>query len=122
MITIEKLKEYGADVEKGLSRCANNEALYLRLVKICVNEVTSCALGETLKEGDLDRAFEIAHKLKGGASNLALDPISVPICELTELLRNKTSGNYDKLYSEIIKQAKFLSDLISDAESKEKTA
>ena len=31
MLTVEKLKDYGADVEKGLARCANNEALYLRL-------------------------------------------------------------------------------------------
>ena len=32
MLTVEKLKEYGADTNDGLSRCMSNEALYLRLV------------------------------------------------------------------------------------------
>ncbi|MBO7519532.1 MAG: Hpt domain-containing protein [Clostridia bacterium] len=104
MLTVEKLKEYGADVETGLSRCANNEALYLRLVKICIEELSSSALGEALEAGDLERAFDIAHKLKGGVTNLALEPVSVPVCEITELLRNKTPGDYGKLYGEITKE------------------
>ena len=112
MLTIEKLKEYGADVEKGLSRCANNEALYLRLVKICAEELKSSALGEALEAKDFEKAFDIAHKLKGGVNNLALDPISVPICELTELLRNKTLGDYDKLYSETMTKTDSLTALI----------
>ena len=112
MLTIEKLKAYGADVEKGLSRCANNEALYLRLVGLCVGELSSNALGDALMAGDLEKAFDIAHKLKGGACNLALTPISVPICELTELLRDKTSGDYGSVYSEIVKETEILSSLL----------
>lgn len=108
MITIEKLTEYGADVEKGLSRCANNEALYLRLVKMCAQELKSCELGDALKKNDLEKAFDIAHKLKGGVNNLSLDPISAPICELTELLRNKTTGDYDKLYDKIMSETNSL--------------
>ena len=102
MLTINSLKEYGADTEKGLARCANNEALYLRLVGITAQELSSGALGEALAAGDLDQAFSIAHKWKGGVSNLALTPIADPLCELTELLRNKTPGDYDALYSAII--------------------
>ncbi len=113
MLTIEKLTKYGADVEQGLLRCANNEALYLRLVGLCIKELSSCALGDALKAGDLDKAFEIAHKLKGGASNLALTPISVPICELTDLLRNKTPGDYETLYTEIVKETAALSALLA---------
>ena len=112
MLTIEKLKEYGADTDKGLSRCANNEALYLRLVKICAEELMGDTLGEALEENDLDRAFEAAHKLKGGVNNLSLTPISVPVCELTELLRSKTPGDYEKLYGEIMNEANKLLALI----------
>ena len=79
MLTVEKLKECGADVEKGLSRCANNTALYLRLVKICIQEISADALGAALKDGDLDRAFDVAHKWKGGVNNLALDPIAARV-------------------------------------------
>ena len=32
MITIEKLKAFGADVEDGLQRCMNNQDFYLMLV------------------------------------------------------------------------------------------
>lgn len=113
MLTIEKLKEYGADVEQGLSRCANNEALYLRLVGICVQELSSAALGDALKVGDLDKAFDVAHKLKGGVTNLALTPVAVPICKLTELLRGKTSGDYEALYGEIVKETAALSALLA---------
>lgn len=111
MLTIEKLKVYGADTDEGLSRCANNEALYLRLVKICIDELKLDALGEALRANDPDRAFDAAHKLKGGVNNLALEPVAAPLCELTELLRNKTPGDYDKLYGEIMKQTEKLSAL-----------
>ena len=104
MLTIGKLKEFGADVDTGLSRCANNEELYIRLAGITVQELSSGALGKAIEEGDLDSAFQIAHKLKGGVTNLALMPIAEPLCELTELLRNKTPGNYETLYAEVIRR------------------
>ena len=113
MLTVEKLKEYGADVEKGLSRCANNESLYLRLVKICIQEISADALGAALKEGDLDRAFEVAHKWKGGVNNLALYPIAAPVCELTELLRSKTPGDYEILHGDILKETAVIASLIN---------
>ena len=112
MLTIGKLKEFGADVDTGLMRCANNEMLYLRLVGITVQELSSGALGSALEAYDLDKAFEIAHKLKGGVNNLALDPLSAPVCELTEMLRNKTPGDYGKLLGEITEEANKLAALI----------
>ena len=108
MLTIEKLKEFGADVDTALLRCGNNEALYLRLVKIAADELSNGALGEALEEGDLDKAFGIAHKLKGGVENLSLNPISGPVCELTELLRGKTPGNLEGLYSAIVEKTEEL--------------
>ena len=32
MLTIETLKEFGADVNEGLNRCMNNESFYLMLI------------------------------------------------------------------------------------------
>ena len=112
MLTLENLKSFGADVETALPRCANNEALYLRLIGICVDELKTDALGEALKEGDLDRAFDIAHKLKGAVGNLALVPIFDPLCELTELLRSKTPGDYDKLNIQIVTKTNELAELM----------
>ncbi len=112
MLTIENLKGFGAEVEKALPRCGNNEALYLRLVGMCVDELRTDMLGESLKDGDLDRAFNVAHKLKGAVGNLALVPIFDPICELTELLRNKTPGDYDKLHGRIVLKTNELAELM----------
>lgn len=112
MLTIEMLKEYGADVETGLSRCANNEGLYLRLVQICVQELLSNELEAALQAKELDKAFDIAHKLKGGVTNLALTPIAEPVCALTELLRHKTPGDYEGLYAQMMQQTNALAALI----------
>ena len=38
MLTIDALKEYGANVDEGLGRCMGNEALYLKLVSTIPNE------------------------------------------------------------------------------------
>ena len=88
MLNLKNLEEFGADTKTGLSRCAENEALYLRLVGITVQELSKGELGEALAAGDLEKAYHIAHKLKGGVNNLALTPIAAPLCELTDLLRN----------------------------------
>ena len=63
MLTVEILEEYGADVRAGLSRCMNNENLYLRLVGMAVEEPAIASLGEALQAGDLNKAFEESHKL-----------------------------------------------------------
>ena len=61
MITIEKLKEFGADTEEGLGRCYGNEALYLRLVNMIPAEANFDKLKDSLEQGDLDSAFEAAY-------------------------------------------------------------
>ena len=111
MLNLKNLEEFGADTKTGLSRCAENEALYLRLVGITVQELSKGELGEALAAGDLEKAYHIAHKLKGGVNNLALTPIAAPLCELTDLLRNRLPGNYDALYADILRKTNELAEL-----------
>lgn len=87
MITIEALKEYGADTASGLARCMNNEAFYLRMVSLELGDQNLDRLAAALAEGDARAAFEAAHAIKGVAANLSLTPIYTPVAELTELLR-----------------------------------
>ena len=108
MLTIEDLREYGADVENGLARCAGNEALYLRLTGMVIDELYSSDLAAALGEGDLDKAFAAAHKLKGGVGNVGLTPVFEPVSELTELLRKKTPGDYDALCKKIAEETEKL--------------
>lgn len=94
MLTTETLRSFGANVEEGLGRCMNNEAFYLRMVRLSLADGNYDKLVRAAEENDLDAAFEAAHALKGVLANLALTPLSVPTSELTELLRARTPGDY----------------------------
>ena len=102
MLTIEKLKEFGADTEEGLGRCLNNEAFYLRLVSKALDDAAFDRLSEAVAAGDLDAAFAAAHALKGVLANLALTPIADVTAEMTELLRAKKEADYKSYADRII--------------------
>ena len=90
MLTIDKLREFGADVDEGLARCMNNEDFYLMLVGKAIDDKRLSLLEQQLARKDLDAAFETAHALKGMYANLSLTPLTKPVSEMTELLRSRT--------------------------------
>lgn len=104
MVTIDILKEFGANTEEALARCLDNEEFYLRLVDMGVHDEKYDQLGEQLRAGDLDNAFETCHALKGVLANLALGPIGDVADEMTELLRSRTEADYLSLYSRLIEE------------------
>ena len=101
MLTIDALKNYGANVEEGLSRCINNQALYLRLAGTVVDEKNFDKLHNALAANNLNEAFEAAHALKGVLGNLAITPLYDKVVEITELLRARTEMDYSQLEAEI---------------------
>ena len=111
MITIEKLKAYGANVEEGLQRCMNNEDFYLMLVNksLANNQIPN--LEEAINNNDLQKAFEIAHALKGVYGNLSITPLYDAVVEITELLRNKVVMDYNPLVNKIKNLYQSLADL-----------
>ena len=108
MLTIEKLKEYGANVEEGLQRCMGNEDFYIKMVNMMLADNSIDKLKEAIAENNLDTAFEA---LKGVAANLSLTPISDPAVEITELLRNRTEMDYSELVAKICEQKEKLASL-----------
>lgn len=105
MLTVEKLKAYGADTDKGLARCFNNEAFYLRLVGMGLADANFDRLEAAVAAGDAGAAFEAAHALKGSIGNLSLTPIYDPVSELTERFRNRGEvGDVAALMDELRKQ------------------
>ena len=103
MLTVEKLRAYGAQVDAGLDRCMKNEAFYLRLVQMELNDPNFAALEAALSAGDQKAAFEAAHALKGAVGNLALTPIFEPVNEITELLRSANAADTGNLLPRIQK-------------------
>ena len=104
MLTIDALRQFGADVDEGLHRCMNNEAFYLRMVGMALADPGFAELGNALEKNDLTAAFEASHKLKGALGNLSLTPLFTPTSELCELLRNQTPGDYAGLYGTILQK------------------
>ena len=96
MLTIDSLKELGANTEEGLTRCMNNEAFYLRLVGIALQDANFEKLRTSIEAGNLEEAFESAHALKGMLGNVSLDNLVAPIVEITEELRARdTDADYE---------------------------
>ena len=109
MITIEGLRNNGADVETGLSRCVGKEDLYLKLVNMGLGDAKFEELGTVLQSNDLDQAFKICHALKGVIGNLAITPLYEALSQMTEKLRNKEAADYSAMYSDILAIRKKLS-------------
>ncbi len=100
-MTIEILKEFGADTEEGLARCMNNEEFYLKMVNMGIADERFETMKEVLEAKNLDEAFEMAHAMKGVFGNLALTPIYQPISDMTEFLRVRTDMDYMPLYEQM---------------------
>ncbi len=114
MLTVEQLRNYGANVDDALRRCMNNETFYLMLVNKAMQDNSIDKLKEAIEAGDLGSGFELAHALKGVMGNLALTPLCKPIEEITELLRNKTNVDYSSYIDEIVTQRDKLLKLMSE--------
>ena len=102
MLTIDALKNFGANTEEALGRCFNNEEFYLKLVKTVPAEPNFDQLVLLIENGDLKRAFEHAHALKGVLANLSLTPIYDPANEITERLRGEENIDYKPLLEKMI--------------------
>ncbi len=99
MINIDTLRAFGANVDEGLKRCMGQEVFYLKLVGRALEDNRLPLLKQQIEDKDLAAAFETAHALKGMYANLSLDPLTKPVSEITELLRNRTDTDYSGLVS-----------------------
>lgn len=108
MLTIEKLRAYGANVDEGIKRCIDDKDFYLSLVDTVIPDTRIDDLEAAIKVKNYDKAFEIAHALKGMYGNIALTPIYDPISQMTELLRSRTDTDYSALLQKAKEQKKKL--------------
>ena len=101
MVTTEALKNFGADTDEGITRCAGKEELYLKLVGRIREDAGFSDIKDALEKKDLDRAFESAHKLKGALANLSLGPLLDPVDRITESLRHREDRDYSSDLAEM---------------------
>ena len=111
MITIENLRAYGANVDEGVKRCLDDEEFYLDLVKSTVADDRLSELEQCLAAKDFDKAFEVAHALKGMYGNISITPVYEPISQITELLRDRKDVDYSELLAEAKEQKQKLDEM-----------
>ncbi|MCR4597619.1 MAG: Hpt domain-containing protein [Acetatifactor sp.] len=100
-MTIDDLRNLGANVDEGVARCAGNATFYVMLVPKALEISRFETLDRCVKAKQFKEAFEAAHALKGVLGNLSLTPIYEPICEITELLRTEQDVPYEALLETI---------------------
>ena len=115
MLTLDKLREYGADTAEGLGRCMNNEAFYLRMVNLAIDDGVFARMETAVESGDVKGIFEAAHAMKGMFGNLSLTPLVNPATEMTELARHGSEADYPALWAEICTQRDRLVQLRDEA-------
>ena len=93
MLTIEKLREFGANVDEGMSRC-----------NMALQDGGFERLHQAVESGDKKEGFEAAHALKGMLGNLSLTPLVEPTSEMTELLRAGKDEDYQAWWNKIREQ------------------
>ena len=111
-MTVDNLRDFGANVDDGIKRCVNNETFYLTMVEKALKDKSFDQLNEAIDSRDLDTAFEVAHALKGVLGNLALTPMFETVSEMVELLRSRTDTDYSSYIEKLSAQKKQLEEYL----------
>ena len=114
MLTIQALRDYGANTEEGLARCLNKEDFYLRMVSMLKSDTHASQLLDAVRRDDLTAAFEAAHALKGSLANLALRPALEAVTDILEPLRHREPrGDYEAMALRVCREMDRLQALIA---------
>lgn len=113
--TLELLKAEGCNIDGAIERFVYDENFMLDCIEKVLAEPAFERLGEQLKVGDVDEAFETAHMLKGIIANTGLTPLYSIIIKIVEPLRKSDISNLTDYYKELMKEQKRISELIHRA-------
>lgn len=98
----EIFNAYGADYRATMVRFMGNEKMYLKFLDMLFQDNNLRKLGDALKSGDTNSAFDAAHTLKGVVGNMGLTPLYEAVCVIVEPLRAKEQrDDYEMLYRNI---------------------
>ncbi|MCI8514415.1 MAG: Hpt domain-containing protein [Lachnospiraceae bacterium] len=112
---MQKFKEifeaYGGDYQETMGRFLGNEKMYLKFLKMLFADENLAKMGEAIESGDMTKAFEAGHTIKGVSGNLGLKPLYDAVCDIVEPLRNKQEADYAGLYQKIREEYRRAADL-----------
>lgn len=89
---VDKLKAAGVDYEDGLARFSNNAQIYEKYLRKLVDQNQYTEMKDAIDAGDVEAAFQAAHKLKAFMGNLSITELYHNVAEVTEIFR---AGSFD---------------------------
>ncbi len=108
-----ELKELGVNVDEGLERVLDDEALYETMLGMFIDRVEGNPIKtEDFDEDNLDELIEKVHALKGLTGNLAMTPLFEGYLHALELLRTGKAGEAKKEYERILPTQEAIMDCI----------
>lgn len=117
-MNIEKLKAGGIDYEEGLERFSGNEQLYLKYLRKLLASDTYKEMKDAALKGEIQEAFEAAHKLKAFVGNLSISHFYDKLKALTEDFRAGVKRDYrpdiekmDEEYEKILQTIRGIEDV-----------
>ena len=102
MDLLTELKALGADINDGLTRCMNNEALFERLLKKVPENIEKLEVLSFIETGDYATALSNAHTIKGVTGNLSLTPLFTAYSEIVALFRADKPDEARQMLVEIL--------------------
>lgn len=112
MGVIEELKHYSKDVDVGLQRFLNDEAMYLECIQQFKEDCNFNILGHAIQERDYKKTFEASHNLKGAAGNLGLTPLYMVLSALVTKLREERYENLNIEYDLVMAEQEKLKNIL----------
>lgn len=99
---LSRLRAFGCDVVGAMNRMLNDTDFYYDCLTSFAEDPLFTALGTAIEAGDVRKAFEHAHALKGVAANLGLTPLCSIVNAMVALLRAGTLDGTQALYGELM--------------------
>lgn len=109
---LDELREWGCDIEGAMERFLEDEELYYSCLEILVEDEGLKRLGEELKAGETEEAFDCAHTLKGVIGNMGLTPMFEIMVRIVEPLREGRIENLEPVYEELVEAKDYLKRLL----------
>lgn len=109
-----ELRKWGCDVDGALERVVGDEELYRDCLQSIARDEAFFALGDALRAGDVGRAFDHAHTLKGVLANLGLTPLYDIVVCIVEPLRVKNADGVMEEYEKLLAARQRLETMIKN--------
>ena len=88
---LKALSSWGANPEEAIRRLSGDEEFYLCLLRKFCGSKDWEELTDWIRSGNWEKAYIVAHRMKGSAADLALDPITRMMSDLNSALRDNTN-------------------------------